>query len=78
MMTGSVETLRTVLDLNSCWKKLQFAAVDDIWMFPNQQNETRNVLMLVQKYLRFGWREVYVQEVLISHAVEVAEVGLKS
>jgi len=55
MKTGSVETLRPVLHLNSCWKKLPFAAVDDFWVFPNWQNEIRNVLTLVQKYQQF-WR----------------------
>jgi hypothetical protein len=68
MKTGSMETLRPVLHLNSCWKKLQFAAVDDFWVFPNEQNEIRNVLMLVQKYLRFWRSDAYVREVLNSHA----------
>jgi hypothetical protein len=57
MKTASVETLRSVLQLNSCWKKLQFGAVD-FWVFPNWQNEIRNVLMLVQKYLQFWWRDL--------------------
>ena len=52
--------------------------VDDFWVFPNEQNEIRNVLMLVQKYLQFWWSDAYIQEVLNSHAVEVVEAGLQS
>jgi len=78
MKTESVETMRPVLHLNSCWKKLQFAAVDNFWVFLNWQNEIRNVLMSVQKYLNFWRRDTRVREVLNSYAVEVAEAGLKS
>jgi hypothetical protein len=35
-----------MLHLNSCWKKLQSAAVDDFWVFANQQDEVRKILML--------------------------------
>jgi hypothetical protein len=78
MKTGSVETSRPVLHLNSSWKKLQFAACDDFRVFPNWQNEIRNVLMLVQKCLQFWQRDARVQEVVNSHTREVVEAGLKS
>lgn len=70
--------MKLVLHLNSCWKKLQSAAVDDFRVFPNWQNEIRDVLMLVQKYLQFWWRGARVQEVLISHTGQVVEADLKS
>jgi hypothetical protein len=73
-----VETLRPVLHLNSCWKKLQFAALDDFRVFPNWHNEIRNVLMLVQKCPQFWRRDARVREVLNSHTGEVVEAGLKS
>jgi hypothetical protein len=55
MRRGTVAAWRAVLHLNSCWKKLLFEAADDFWVFPNQQNEIRNVLVLVQKYLWYWY-----------------------
>jgi hypothetical protein len=61
MKTGSGETLRPVLHLNSCWKKLQSAAVDDFWVFPYQQNTIRYILVLAQKYMQFQRRLVLLR-----------------
>jgi hypothetical protein len=65
MKTRSGEAFRPVLYDNGLWKKLGPEALSDFLGFPNQQDDIRNILILVHKFPGYpSLDEVAVQEVV--------------